>query len=68
MKWKEISKDEFFKIMMPLNVHPFIQQGPYPYTSIWKMIHGGKIMGKSIGQVKGPNKYFLPKLEADNVA
>lgn len=31
---REVTKDEFYKAIGPLDVHPRIQ-GPYPYTSVF---------------------------------
>lgn len=45
--WREVTRDEFFRCIGPLNVHPHIQPGPYPYTSIWRTPDRTEI-GKSV--------------------
>ena len=40
--FKQVTKDEFYKHIYENNmdVHPYIQPGPYPYTSHWKKPSG----------------------------
>jgi hypothetical protein len=47
---KYTSKAEFFKAMNPLDVHPH-PQGPYPYTTLWKL-RCGRLIGKSVARVE----------------
>jgi len=58
---KPVTKEEFYKQVGPLDVHPSIQPGPYPYTSLWKLRHG-QTVGKSVGRIEGGlavTDYFL---------
>ena len=60
--WRKVSKEEFFDSVKELNVHPEIQQGKFPYTSLWKTPIG--IVGKTVGvPPNGDNQYFLPNEE-----
>lgn len=59
---RAVTKDEFFAAIGTLDVHPQIQPGPHPYTSLWKMRYGGGIVGKSVGrfeQGRSWNDYFV---------
>ena len=55
---REVSKAEFYGPIYEkrLNVHPYLQPGPYPYISIWKYM--GSLAGKVYGKSDG-TKYFL---------
>jgi len=56
---KAVSKEAFFKVMNPLNVHPH-PRGNWPYTSYWEL-RNRKLVGKTIPAEKYPheNKYYL---------
>jgi len=58
---REVSKDEFFKKMGPLNVHPCTR--PSPYYSSWRFDGGaGREVGRSYPGWKNPGdpaRYFL---------
>lgn len=63
--FREASKDTFFAAIRPLNVHPQIQPGPWPYTSLWKL-PGGQVMGKVVnslspGEALPKTSFWLPK-------
>lgn len=55
---RQVSKDEFFAKMNPLDVHPRIQ-GRYPYTSLWELQYSRRVIGKSVGHQDGSHTYFL---------
>ncbi len=48
--WQEVTKEEFYSRIYEgkLNVHPQIQPGNYPYTSVFKS-PAGRVFGKSVG-------------------
>lgn len=46
-----VSKEEFFRVIGPLNVHPSIRPTKFPYTSDWKTPQG-KLYGTSIDHVE----------------
>lgn len=54
---KQVSEAEFFERIMKdkLDVHPSIQPGPYPYTSVWEFPKqpGKPAYGKSVGRIQG---------------
>jgi hypothetical protein len=50
--WREVTQAEFFRVMGPINVHPSIQPGKYPYTSIWQTPQRSAI-GESVGSMEG---------------
>jgi hypothetical protein len=50
--WKEVTKAEFFRVIGTMDVHPSIQSGKYPYTSIWQTPQRSAI-GKSVGSMEG---------------
>ena len=60
---RPVSKERFYAAIGRLNVHPQIQPGPYPYTSLWKTLDGSRtIVGKSVGVRDGgtvKQEYFL---------
>lgn len=60
---KQVPKDQFYAAMNPLDVHPSIQPGRWPYTSLWKERHSDRIRGKSVGHTDGTSDYFLPEVE-----
>jgi hypothetical protein len=49
IKWKQVSKEQFFSTVGKLDVHPTIINSKYPYTSDWKL-RDGKVVGRSVGQ------------------
>ena len=59
---RAVTKEEFYAAVGRLNVHPQIQPGPYPYTSLWKTISERRVVGKSVGRYVGgltTQDYFL---------
>lgn len=61
---KPVSQEEFFApIKQGLDVHPSIQPGPWPYTSVWKYPRdpSRKPYGKSVcrGGAMGGSDYFV---------
>ena len=63
--FREVSKDTFFAAIGPLNVHPQIQPGPWPYTSLFKL-PSGRVMGKTVnflppGEALPKTSFWLPK-------
>ncbi len=58
---KPVTAEQFYAFMNPLDVHPSIQPGPWPYTSLWKLRRNsdGAPLGKSIGRKDGSSEYFL---------
>jgi hypothetical protein len=61
---REVTRDEFYAVIMPLNVHP-VPEGRYPYTSNFKT-PDGRIIGKVVGRFTNPpngypiiTEYFL---------
>lgn len=61
---RQVSKDEFYAKVGPLNVHPQIQPGPHPYTCLWKLLSGDyRVIGKSVDRRETPGKivtdYYL---------
>lgn len=65
MTMRKISKDEFYKMVGPLDVHPSIQPGPWPYTSLWKLRNTREVVGKSVGHADGSCDYFRPASEEE---
>jgi hypothetical protein len=60
-EWREVSLDEFYAAVGPLNVHPQIQPpATYPYTELWKT-PTGRVMGRTVGQPNGTSRYYLPQ-------
>lgn len=64
-RWREVTYEEFFAAMGPLNVHPRIV-GPWPYVSQWTMQDGSRrIVGMSEviprGEGDGHRRY-LPRV------
>lgn len=63
---REVSKEEFYAPIYGrrLNVSPYIQPTPFPYTSIWKYqgaLHG-RVYGKTVDRVERglvATSYFL---------
>lgn len=63
-QWREVSQDEFYATVGPLNVHPQIQPPEkYPYTQLWKT-PTRQVMGKTVGQQNGTSRYYLPQIGA----
>jgi hypothetical protein len=52
MTTKQVTKDQFYAAIGPLNVHP-CPIGEYPYTSEFKTPNG-KIIGKTVGRYTNP--------------
>lgn len=58
--FREVSKDEFFKTVGQLNVHPWPRNVPYKdptYGSDWKLPNG-EVIGKNVDV--GPHKHYKP--------
>jgi hypothetical protein len=60
---RQVSKDEFYKAVGPLNVHPNIVTG-WPYTSEWRLQNdmARTLIGKTILRQEGGQlltDYFL---------
>lgn len=47
---RAVTKEAFYAAIGGLDVHPQIQPGPHPYTSIWKLRYGGRVVGRSVGR------------------
>jgi hypothetical protein len=60
MEWKEVGAIEFYDVMGPLNIHPEIQPGRYPYTALWKTPLG-EVRGETVGKSDGTHTYYLPR-------
>lgn len=48
---RKVTSEEFYRKIGPLNVHPQIQGGSWPYTSLWKLMgyaDNGKVVGKTV--------------------
>ena len=63
--FREVSKDAFFARILPLDVNPQIQPGPWPYTSLWKL-RSGQVVGKTVnffppGERLQKTSYWFPK-------
>lgn len=60
---RPVTREEFFGPIYArkLDVHPSIQPGPWPYTSIWRFPRnpGSRPYGKSVGRVNGGYDYYL---------
>ena len=57
---KAVTKEQFFAVICPLDVHPSIAPGPWPYTSIWKMRNNQRVVGKSVDHESAElTEYFL---------
>ena len=61
---RQVTKDQFYAAVGPLNVHPSIQPGSWPYTSLWKLQSGDqRTVGKTVGRLEQPGKaatdYYL---------
>lgn len=59
MEWKEVTKDEFWKAVGSLNVHPY-PEGKYPYTSYFKF-PDGSVFGKKVGYFPGGIETAFPE-------
>jgi hypothetical protein len=47
----KVTKEEFYRKIGPLNVRPQIQNGNFPYWSLWKSLgyrDHGKVVGKTV--------------------
>ncbi len=56
---KPVSKDEFFKRIGGLDVHPSFVNDRYPYTSEWRIRQSRTLVGQSVGHTDGSHDYFL---------
>lgn len=62
-EFREVSRDEFYKIIMPLDVTLSIL-GNYPYTTDFKLRYG-RLVGKAVdsyeGEFSGPvfTRYYI---------
>jgi hypothetical protein len=61
--WAEVSKDEFFQVIGPQNVHPQ-PVGVWPYSSLFKTPLG-EVRGKIVGYLPEDSgypedRYYLP--------
>lgn len=64
---RKVTKDEFYKVIGTLNVHPQIQNSKWPYTALWKMQdyrNNGQIVGKTVdvvsdGKALAVKEYYL---------
>lgn len=48
---RKVTQEEFYRKIGPLNVHPQIQNGGFPYWSLWKSLDyrdSGKVIGKTV--------------------
>lgn len=63
---REVSREEFYKRIGPLDVHPRIVNDRWPYVSMWEMHHqaGRPCVGKSVGRTDGSYVYFLLERQA----
>ena len=59
---KEVTREEFFKAIGWLDVHPHIQPPEkYPFTELWKT-RFGRVKGKTVGREnKMESRYYLPE-------
>ena len=58
---KQVSKDDFYKAVGRLNVHPTIVNGTWPYVSDWRFLDTPHRhpFGRSVGKPDGTSDYFL---------
>lgn len=65
---RPVTKSEFFAHIMGLteDCHPHILPGRFPYTSVFKLRHSGKELGRIVGKEtgQGPDEYYLTSLES----
>jgi len=62
---RQVSKEEFYKAVGPLDVHPRITNSKWPYVSMWefpRQPHRQPI-GKSEGHTDGTHTYYLNERE-----
>lgn len=60
---RQVTKDEFYTVMNPLDAHPRIMTDKYPYWELWHLRDGRTIVGKSVGHVERGRvwtAYYLP--------
>ena len=59
---RQVTREEFYGQIndRKLDVHPSIQPGSWPYTSVWKFTRnpGAYPYGKSVGRVLGGYDYY----------
>lgn len=67
---KQVTREEFYRAMRGLNVHPSVRGGPWPYTSDWKLAGGaGIVVGRTEdylvpGTAITETRYFLASSNA----
>jgi hypothetical protein len=58
---KAVTKDVFYRVIGPLNVHPRISDSKWDdvrgYTSRWTLVNSGTVIGESSGS--GGNERYL---------
>jgi len=62
---RQVTKDDFYAAMGPLNVHPTITNDKWPYTSDWMV--GRVVVGRTVGRLEGPferKDYYLAEARA----
>lgn len=62
--WREVSMDEFYRVIGPLNVVPFFVNNKWPYTSVF-VTPDRQARGKIVGYLPEGSallskKYYLP--------
>jgi len=61
---RQVSRDEFYKALGALDVHPHIQPPErYPYRSVWELRQSRQTMGETVGRDENGKlltDYFLP--------
>jgi hypothetical protein len=65
---RQVTKDEFYRVIGPQNVHPQIQNSKWPYTSLWKLqgsyASANVVVGKTVdgvpeGKAFAITEYYL---------
>lgn len=64
--WREVSKDEFYRVIGPQDVSPSIVSDKWPYTSDF-VTPNRQVRGKCVGYLPegsalASKKYYLPNL------
>jgi hypothetical protein len=60
----QVTKEKFFAVIGPRDVHPWISNNRYPYTKDWFLQPGRSLIGKSVGRTERGEHftdYFLTK-------
>ena len=65
--WREVSMDEFYKTVGPLNVNGNILPTPWPYTT-HVLTPSGQVRGKIVGYLPEASaleakRYYLPNIK-----